>query len=54
MTGTIGSGASMQAGGRATTSRRDLLALIGTVAGSAVMYEAMSSLGLAADSGYKL
>jgi monoamine oxidase len=53
MTGTIGSGASMQAGGRATTSRRDLLALIGTVAGSAVMYEAMSSLGLAADSGYK-
>jgi monoamine oxidase len=53
MTGTIGSGASMQAGGRTTTSRRDLLALIGTVAGSAVMYEAMSSLGFASDSGYK-
>jgi monoamine oxidase len=34
------------------TSRRDLLALIGAVAGSAAMYEAMSSLGLAADSGY--
>jgi monoamine oxidase len=34
-------------------SRRDLLALIGTVAGSAAMYQAMSSLGLAADSTYK-
>jgi monoamine oxidase len=43
----------MQAGGRTTTSRRDLLALIGTVAGSAMMYEAMSSLGFASDSGYK-
>jgi len=43
----------MQAGGRTTTSRRDLLALIGTVAGSAVMYEAMSSLGFASDSSYK-
>ena len=34
-------------------SRRDLLALIGTVAGSAAMYEAMTALGFAAESGYK-
>jgi monoamine oxidase len=34
-------------------SRRDLLALIGTVAGSAAMYQAMTSLGFASDSGYK-
>ena len=34
-------------------SRRDLLALIGTVAGSAAMYQAMTSLGFAAESGYK-
>jgi len=33
-------------------SRRDLLALIGTIAGSAAMYEAMTSLGLASDSAY--
>ncbi len=33
-------------------SRRDLLALIGTVAGSAAMYQAMTSLGLAGDSTY--
>jgi len=33
-------------------SRRDLLALIGTVAGSAAMYKAMSSLGFAANSAY--
>ena len=33
-------------------SRRDLFALIGTFAGSAVMYEAMSSLAYAAESGY--
>jgi len=32
--------------------RRDLLALIGTAAGSAVMYRAMSSMGLAAESTY--
>ncbi|HEY2227856.1 MAG TPA: flavin monoamine oxidase family protein [Xanthobacteraceae bacterium] len=32
--------------------RRDLLALIGTTAGSAVMYRAMTSLGLAAESTY--
>ncbi|CAN5393218.1 flavin monoamine oxidase family protein [soil metagenome] len=34
-------------------SRRDLLALVGTVAGSAAMYQAMTSLGFAAESGYK-
>src|SRR3954451_7048180 len=34
-------------------SRRDLLALIGTVAGSTAMYEAMTALGFASDSGYK-
>jgi monoamine oxidase len=34
------------------TTRRDLLALIGTVAGSAAMYQAMTRLGFAADSGY--
>src|SRR5947209_5770185 len=32
--------------------RRDLLALIGTAAGGAVMYRAMSSMGLAAESTY--
>jgi monoamine oxidase len=36
-----------------TVSRRDLLALIGAVSGSAAMYHAMTSLGFAADSGYK-
>jgi monoamine oxidase len=34
-------------------SRRDLLSLIGTLAGSAAMYQAMSSLGFAADSAYR-
>src|SRR5690242_10964380 len=33
--------------------RRDLLALIGTVAGSAAMVQAMTSLGFAAESTYK-
>jgi monoamine oxidase len=33
-------------------SRRDLFSLIGTLAGSAVMYEAMTSLAFAAESGY--
>src|ERR1700731_3091801 len=37
----------------ATVSRRDLLSLIGAVSGSAAMYHAMTSLGLASDSGYK-
>jgi monoamine oxidase len=34
-------------------SRRSLFRMIGTVAGSAVMYEAMRGLGYAAESGYK-
>ena len=34
-------------------TRRDLLALVGSVAGSAVMVHAMTSLGLASESGYK-
>ncbi len=34
-------------------SRRQLLSLIGLTAGSATMYQAMTSLGLAAESGYK-
>src|ERR1700677_673850 len=37
----------------ASFSRRDLLALIGAVSGSAAMYHAMTSLGFASDSGYK-
>jgi monoamine oxidase len=37
----------------ATVSRRDLLSLIGAVSGSAAMYHAMTSMGFAADSGYK-
>ena len=40
----------MQSDNATAVSRRDLLALIGSVAGSAAMYQAMSSLGLAADS----
>src|SRR6188472_3288666 len=34
-------------------NRRDLLTLIGSVAGSSVMYEAMTTLGLAAESTYR-
>src|SRR5258708_17633214 len=36
----------------ANMRRRDLVALIGTAAGGAVMYRAMSSLGFAAESTY--
>jgi monoamine oxidase len=43
----------MQDGSGTAFSRRDLLSLIGTVAGSAAMYQAMSSLGFASDSTYK-
>ncbi len=39
--------------GRAAPSRRDLFAMIGTVAGTAAMYQAMTSLGHAADSTYR-
>ncbi|HWF64447.1 MAG TPA: hypothetical protein VN685_07555, partial [Rhizomicrobium sp.] len=34
-------------------SRRSLLKMIGTVAGSTAMYNAMTGLGFAAESGYK-
>ena len=37
----------------AALTRRDLLSLVGSVAGSAVMYQAMTSLGFAAESGYR-
>ena len=41
------------AGERGRVSRRELLTLIGAVAGSAAMYQAMTSLGFAEDSGYQ-
>ncbi len=40
-------------GAPVTVRRRDLLALIGTISGSAAMYHAMTALGFAADSGYR-
>jgi monoamine oxidase len=40
-------------GDSAHVSRRDLLTLIGTIAGSGAMYQAMTSLGFASESGYK-
>jgi monoamine oxidase len=43
----------MRNGSSAVVTKRELLALIGTIAGSAAMYNAMTSLGLAADSAYK-
>ena len=43
----------MQDGSGTALSRRDLLALIGTVAGGAAMYQAMASLGFAAKSSYQ-
>jgi len=42
----------MQSDKATAVSRRDLLALIGTAAGSAAMYQAMQSLGFAANSAY--
>jgi monoamine oxidase len=52
VTETIRTGAGMQARSETAFSRRDLLSLIGTLAGSAAMYQAMHSLGFAADSDY--
>ena len=43
----------MQNGGTTIVTKRELLALIGTIAGSAAMYNAMTSLGLASDSAYQ-
>jgi monoamine oxidase len=45
--------AGAQVGGEAAPSRRDLLSLIGAIAGSTAMYHAMTSLGFAADSAYQ-
>src|SRR5271170_8199268 len=42
----------MQVESGTAVSRRNLLSLIGTVAGSAAMYQAMTSLGFASDSSY--
>jgi monoamine oxidase len=50
MSGPTEGKAAMQVG--SGTTRRDLLALIGTVAGSAAMYQAMTRLGFASDSNY--
>src|ERR1041385_766395 len=49
----VRSSAPMHSEASSAPSRRDLLALIGTVAGSAAMYEAMTALGFASESGYK-
>ncbi len=43
----------MQNEGETGLSRRDLLSLVGSVAGSAAMYHAMTSLGFASESTYK-
>ena len=53
MTEAIGVKAARRVSSGKALSRRDLLALIGTLAGSAAMYHAMSSLGFAADSAFK-
>ena len=53
VTEAIGFRAAKHDGSGTALSRRDLLALIGTLAGSAAMYHAMSSLGFASDSAYK-
>src|SRR3954451_4750400 len=43
----------MQGESASPISRRDLLSLIGAVAGSAAVYHAMTALGFASESGYK-
>src|ERR1700735_5283583 len=50
---TAGAKTAKRAGRKTAPSRRDLLSLIGSVAGSAAMYHAMTSLGFASGSGYK-
>src|SRR5271166_4419277 len=45
--------AGIKVGGETAPSRRDLLSLIGAIAGSTAMYHAMTSLGFAADSAYQ-
>jgi monoamine oxidase len=53
VTETVRARAATQIGSGTALSRRDLLSLVGTVAGTAAMYHAMSSLGFASDSSYK-
>src|SRR5258706_2945327 len=43
----------LKEGNRAPMSRRDLIALVGTVGGAATMYQAMTALGHAAESPYR-
>src|SRR3978361_228306 len=50
---TAQSSAPMHSEPASAPSRRDLLSLIGAVAGSAAMYHAMTALGFASDSGYR-
>src|ERR1700758_3256887 len=42
-----------EGGGAASLSRRELLGMIGATAGAGAMYQAMSSLGFAAESPYR-
>src|ERR1700742_4417766 len=49
----VRSSAAMHSESATLPSRRDLLSLIGAVAGSAAMYHAMTALGFASESGYK-
>src|SRR4051812_42496198 len=49
----VRSGTPMHSEAASHPSRRDLLSLIGAVAGSAAMYHAMTALGFASESGYK-
>src|SRR5438309_6839087 len=49
----VRSGTPMHSEAASHPSRRDLLSLIGTVAGSAAAYHAMTALGFASESGYK-
>src|SRR3984893_3555878 len=49
----VHSSASMHSESASAPSRRDLLSLIGAVAGSAAMVHAMTALGFASESGYK-
>ena len=48
-----GTGHAMPNESETIPSRRDLLSLVGSVAGSAAMYQAMTSLGFASESNYK-
>src|SRR5882757_4370819 len=49
----VQSSAAMNSESASHPNRRDLLSLIGAVAGSAAMYHAMTALGFASESGYR-